>query len=82
MCNDHVQAVHDAAEMPGLKVTVTKKWLPTICLPDGKGIGGKGRLRDKLTDKLQVYYSKTIGQNTHEIDCMQNAVLAIQSQQI
>ena len=62
----------------GLKVTVTKKkWLGTTCLPDGKGIGGKGRLTDKLIDKLQVYNGKAIRQNTHDIDCMQNAVMDI-----
>ena len=55
--------------MPELKVTVTKK-KPVRNLADGKGIGGNGRLTDKLINKLQVYYGKAIRQNTHDIDCM------------
>ena len=61
----------------GPKVTVVEKTTGTIRLADGKGIGGKGRLTDKRIDKLQVYYGKAIRQNTHDIDCMQNAVIAI-----
>lgn len=54
-----------------------KKRQGTIRLADGKAIGGKGRFTDKRIDKLQVYYGKAIRQNTHDIDCMQNAVMAI-----
>ena len=43
---------------------------PVRNLDDGKGIGGNGRLTDKLINKLQVYYGKAIRQNTHDIDYM------------
>ena len=55
------------SEITGLKVTVTKKKKPVRNLDDGKGIGGNGRLTNKLINKLQVYYGKAIRQNTHDI---------------
>lgn len=61
----------------GSRLWSLKKRQGTTHLADGKGIGGKGRLTDKRIDKLQVYYGKAIRQNTHDIDCMQNAVMAI-----
>ena len=64
------------AETPWLKATVIEKTARNI-LADGKAIGGKGQLTDKRIDKLQVYYGKAIRQNTHDIECMQNAVMAI-----
>lgn len=70
-CVGHVQ------KRLGSRLRSLKKRLGTTRLPDGKGIGGKGRLTDKLIDKLQVYYGKAIRQNSHDIDCMQNAVMAI-----
>ena len=70
-CVGHVQ------KRLGSRLRSLKKRLGTTRLPDGKGIGGKGRLTDKLIDKLQFYYGKAIRQNTHDIDCMQNAVMAI-----
>ena len=55
-----------------------KKRLGKTFLSDGKGIGGKGRLTDKVIDNyLQVYYGKAIRNNTHSIKDMENAVLAI-----
>jgi len=54
-----------------------KKQQGTTRLADGKAIGRKGRLTDKRIDKLKVYYYKAIRQNTHDIDCIQNAVMAI-----
>jgi len=70
-CVGHVQ------EHLGSRLRSLKKQLGMTRLPDGKGIGGKGRLTDKLIDKLQVYYGKAIRQNSHDIDCMRNAVMAI-----
>ena len=54
-----------------------KKRLGKNRLDDGKPIGGKGRLTDKVIDKLQVYYGKAIRQNTHSVDAMQTAIMAI-----
>ena len=70
-CVGHVQ------KRLGSRLRSLKKRQGTTRLADGKAIGGKGRLTDKRIDKLQVYYGKAIRQNTHDIDCMQNAVMAI-----
>jgi len=65
-CVGHVQ------KRLGSRLRSLKKRHGTTHLADGKG-----RLTDKRIDKLQVYYGKAIRQNTHDIDCMQNAVMAI-----
>ena len=54
-----------------------KRRLGKTRLSDGKGIGGRGRLTDKVIDNLQVYYGQAIRNNTHIIEDMENAVLAI-----
>lgn len=46
-------------------------------LDDGKSIGGKGRLTDKLIDSLPVYYGKAIRENSHSLPEMKNAAMAI-----
>ena len=61
----------------GSRLRSLKKRLGKNHLEDGKPIGGKGRLTDKVIDKLQVYYGKAIRQNTHSVDAMQNAIMAI-----
>ena len=54
-----------------------KKRLGSTKFSDGKSIGGKGRLTDKLIDSLQVYYGRAIRSNTHCKESMKNAVMAI-----
>lgn len=54
-------------------------------LEDGKSIGGRGRLTDKVIDKIQVYYGRAIRDNSASINnnrqhaCMhlKDAVMAI-----
>ena len=46
-------------------------------LSDGKPIGGQGRLTKKVIDSMQVYYGKAIRDNTHSVDAMQKATMAI-----
>lgn len=46
-------------------------------LANGKGLGGQGRLTDKTIDSMQVYYGKAIRGNTHNIEAMESAVMAI-----
>jgi hypothetical protein len=70
-CVGHVQ------KRMGSRLRSLKKRLGKTHLSDGKGIGGKGRLTDKVIDNLQVYYGKAIRNNTHSIEDMENAVLAI-----
>ena len=45
-------------------------------LSDGKGIGGKGRLTEKLWDTLQNYYGNAIRRNVPDVDAMMKAVQA------
>ena len=54
-----------------------KKRLGQTRLQDGKLIGGTGRLTKDKIDDFQVYYGKAIRNNTHDIQDMQNALLAI-----
>ena len=46
-------------------------------LEDGKPIGGIGRLTNNKIDQLQVYYGKATRNNTHDIQSLDNAVMAI-----
>ena len=70
-CVGHVQ------KRLGSRLRSLKKRLGKTPLEDGKSIGGTGRLTDSRIDKLQVYYGKAIRQNTHNIDSMKQAVMAI-----
>lgn len=46
-------------------------------LSDGKGVGGKGRLTDKVIDKMQNYYGKAIRENKGDLKGMQTSISAI-----
>jgi len=46
-------------------------------LEDGKTLGGTGWLSESRINKLQVYYGNAIRDNTHNLEVMQNAVMAI-----
>ena len=46
-------------------------------LQDGKSIGRAGRLPHIRIDKLQVFYGKATRENTHNIESMKMAVIAI-----
>ena len=70
-CVGHVQKRLGSA-LRKLKKTWGKKRLQ-----DGKTIGGRGRLTDKLMDKLQGYYGKAIRRNHGSVDAMEKAVRAI-----
>jgi hypothetical protein len=43
---------------------------------ENKGMGGKGKLTDKMIDKLQNYYGIAIRSNPGNLDAMKNAILA------
>ena len=70
-CIGHVQ------KRMGSRLRAMKKCFGKTKLHDGKTIGGKGRLTDKLIDSLQVYYGKAIRENTHSVDAMKTATMAI-----
>jgi len=46
-------------------------------LSDGKKIGGKGRLTDKMINKMQNYYGMAIRQNKGALYAMKKSVLAV-----
>ena len=60
-----------------LKIWSLKKRLGQSCLDDGKPIGGAGRLTSNTIDKPQVYYGRAIRNNMHNIQDIENAVMAI-----
>ena len=70
-CVGHVQ------KRLGSRLRSLKKRLGKTPLQDGKSIGGAGRLPNNRIDKLQVYYGKAIRENTHNIESMKTAVMAI-----
>ena len=70
-CVGHVQ------KRLGSRLRSLKKELGKTPLEDGKSIGGIGRLTNTRIDKLQVYYGKAIRENTHSINSMKQAVMAI-----
>ena len=47
-------------------------------LADGKSIGGRGRLTDKVIDKMQNYYGKAILGNKGNLEGMKTSIKAIQ----
>ena len=47
-------------------------------LLDGKTVGGKGRLTDKVIDKMQNYYGKAIRGNKGNLEGMKSSIKAIQ----
>lgn len=69
-CVGHVQ------KRMGSRLRSLKRRSGKTKLKDGKCIGGKGRLTDKVIDNLQVYYGKAIRNNTHSIEDMKNAIMA------
>ena len=46
-------------------------------LSDGKGIGGKGRLTDKICDKMQNHYGTAIRSHSNDPDGMYESIWAI-----
>ena len=61
----------------GSRLRSLKKRLGQTHLEDGKTIGGSGRLTKTTIDKLQVYSGKAIRNNSHNLQAMKNAVMAI-----
>ena len=51
-------------------------------LSDGKSVGGKGRLTDKIIDKMQNYYGKAIRGNKGNLEGMKSSIKAIQHHMI
>ena len=61
----------------GSRLRELKKRSGKTHLDDGKTIGGKGSLNDKVIDSLQVYHGQAIRNNTSSVEQMKNAIMAI-----
>lgn len=51
-------------------------------LTDGKTVGGKGRLTDKIIDSMQNYYGQAIRENKGNLEGMKKSIKAIQHHMI
>ena len=51
-------------------------------LADGKTVGGKGRLTDKIIDSMQNYYGQAIRENKGNLEGMKKSIKAIQHHMI
>lgn len=69
-CIGHVQ------KRMGTRLRKLKQQARGVKLPDGKTLGGKGRLTDDLISKLTVYYGNAIRSNSHSLTSMREAVWA------
>lgn len=70
-CQGHVQ------KRMGTGLRELKKKLRGVKLADGKNVGGKNRLTDKMIDKLQNYYRLAIRRNTGDLEGMIDAIWAV-----
>ena len=61
------------------KYKIDKKGLK---FSDGKGVGGRGQLTDKVIDKMQNYYGKAIRGNKGDLEGMKKSINAIQHHMI
>ena len=75
-CVGHVQ------KRLGTALRKYKKDMKGRKLSDGKTVGGKGRLTDKVIDRMQNYYGKAIRENKGNLQGMQNSIKAIQCHMI
>ena len=53
-----------------------KKRMPGQKLPDGKNVGGAGRLTDAVIDRIQANYGEAI-RNNSEIGTMKTAISGV-----
>ena len=70
-CVGHVQ------KRMGARLREYKRKNKGKILGDGKSVGGKGRLGDKIIDKMQNFYGQAIRNNVGEIEQMRNDIWAI-----
>ena len=61
----------------GNRLRNLRKSLKGQLLNDGKKISGKGRLTDKVINKMQNYYGLAIRQNINQLYAMKKSVFAI-----
>ncbi|XP_065051289.1 uncharacterized protein LOC135680963 [Rhopilema esculentum] len=71
-CVGHVQ------KRIGTSLREYKRRMKKEMLPDGKPVGGKGRLTKAAIDSIQNYYGLAIRRNSGNKDGMKNSIMAIQ----
>ncbi|XP_065056243.1 uncharacterized protein LOC135684535 [Rhopilema esculentum] len=71
-CVGHVQ------KRIGTSLREYKRRMKKEMLPDGKPVGGKGRLTKAAIDSIQNYYGLAIRRNAGNKDGMKNSIMAIQ----
>lgn len=70
-CIGHVQ------KRMGTRLRRLKTTMKGQVLSDGKPLGGAKRLTDEVINRLQRDYGLAIRQNTHSVDAMEKAVMAL-----
>ena len=70
-CIGHIQ------KRMGNRLRNFRKRLKSQLLSDGKKISGKGRLTDKVINKMQNYYGLAIRQNVNQLYAMKKSIFAI-----
>ena len=70
-CVGHIQ------KRMGSALREYKRKMHSIKLKDGKGVGGSGRLTDKMCDRMQNNFGEAIRNNIGDKDGMYNAIWAI-----
>ena len=72
------ECVGQVQQRMGTALRKYKKDMKGRKLADGKGVGGTGRLTDKVIDKTQNYYGQAIRENKGDIEGIKNSIKAIQ----
>ena len=75
-CVGHVQ------KRMGTALRKYKKDMKGRKLADGKGVGGAGRLTDKVIDRIQNYYGNAIKENSGNLNGMKDSINAIKCHMI
>ncbi|CAH3114455.1 unnamed protein product, partial [Pocillopora meandrina] len=75
-CVGHVQ------KRMGTALRKFKKEMKGRKLADGKGVAGKGRLTDKVINRIQNYYGNAIRENCGNLQGMKESIKAIQCHMI
>ena len=70
-CVGHVQ------KRMGTRLRDYKKRMRGRKLSDGKGVGGAGRLTDKIIDKIQNFYGQGIRNSNGDKESMKESIWAI-----
>lgn len=76
-CVEKEECVGHVQKRMGSALRTFKKDHKGRKLADGKTVGGKGRLTDKVIDKIQNYYGNAIRRNAGDLKQMKNDIWAI-----